>query len=103
MPSRGEPFVNDVRVADGEMCAIPAAKYVALVAATAPEVAGPITATTLWSATYFCASAWAGAGPCSTGVSPVSSCTFNPRPGAIRFTAYFAQEAGRCRGSLHRR
>ena len=85
------PFVSDVRVADGEMCGTPAAKYVWLVAATAPEVAGPITATTFWSATYFCANACAGAGPCSTGVSPVTSCTFSPSPGASRLTAYFAQ------------
>ena len=26
VPSRGVPFVSDVRVADGEMCATPAAK-----------------------------------------------------------------------------
>ena len=57
VPSRGVPFVSDVRVADGEMCGTPAAKYVWLVAATAPDVAGPITATTRWSATYFCANA----------------------------------------------
>ena len=56
-----EPFVSDVRVADGEMCAIPAWKYVALEAATAPEVDGPSTARTLLSATNFCASDCAGA------------------------------------------
>ena len=86
VPSRGVPFVSDVRVADGEMCATPAATSVWLV-----DVAGPITATTFWSATYFWASACAGAGPCSTGVSPVSSWIFNPSPGASRLTAYFAQ------------
>ena len=50
-------------------------------------------ATTLLSATYFCASACAGAGPCSTGVSPSASLTFSPyRLGNVA-TAYFAQLA----------
>ena len=47
------PWVSDVRVADGEMWAIFAWKYVALDAATAPDVDGPSTTRTLLSATYF--------------------------------------------------
>ena len=85
------PLVSDVRVADSEMCAIPAWKYVSLEAATAPEVDGPIIPMTLLSATYFCASACAGAGPCSTGVSPVISWTFSPNVFGSVFIAYLAQ------------
>src|SRR5262249_49348279 len=48
-------------------------------------------ASTLGSPTYFCASVCAGAGPCSTGVSPPTSFTLRPRPGASDLTAYFAQ------------
>ena len=59
-PTSRSPFVRDVRVADGEMCARPAAKSVVLDAATAPDVDGPMTATTFLSATYFCASDGAG-------------------------------------------
>ena len=70
---------------------MPAWKYVLLDAATAPEVDGPITATTCGSATNFCAAAWAGAGPCSTGVSNGTSVTFRPIAGAICLTASFAQ------------
>src|SRR5260221_1204344 len=73
------------------MCASPAAKYVWLDAATAPEVDGPRIPTTLLSATYFCASACAGAGPCSTGVSPRTSWILRPSFGASVLTAYFAQ------------
>src|SRR5438876_10882650 len=54
--SRLDPFVSEVRVAEGEMCARPAAKSVWLVAATAPDVDGPRMATTFLSAPYFCAS-----------------------------------------------
>src|SRR3954453_11718809 len=70
---------------------MPALKYAALDAATAPEVDGPITASTFWSAMNFCATVCAGAGPCSTGVSPTTSVTLNPRFGARVFTAYLAQ------------
>src|SRR5471032_2602175 len=89
--SRVEPFVRSVRVADGETCAIPAWKYVWLEAATAPEVDGPRIATTLLSATNFCASACAGAGPCSTGVSPGTMTTLRPSGLARVWTAYCAQ------------
>src|SRR3954470_16110078 len=75
------------------MCAIFACRYVLLDAATAPEVDGPSTTRTLLSATYFCASDCAGAGPCSTGVSPVTNLTFSPSGLAGVFTAYFAHEA----------
>ena len=78
MASLVAPFVSDVRVADSEMWAMPAAWYVLLDAATAPEVDGPMTATTDLSATYFCASVCAGAGPCSTGVSPVTRLILRP-------------------------
>ena len=61
-----------------------------LEAATAPEVDGPITPTTDLSATYFCASVWAGAGPCSTGVSPGTSLIFSPSFAGSVATAYFA-------------
>src|SRR4051794_10818255 len=40
---------------------------------------------------YFCASVCAGAGPCSTGVSPPTSLTFRCMPGASVLTAYLAQ------------
>jgi len=86
-----ESFVSDVRVADGEMCAIPAWKYVSLDAATWPEAAGPMMATTLLSATYFCASVTVGAGPASNGVSPARSLILRPYFGASVLTAYFAQ------------
>src|SRR3954447_1648341 len=85
------PCVSDVRVADGEMCAIFAWKYVVLDAATAPEVDGPRTTSTLGFATYFCASACAGAGPCSTGVSPRTNFTLRCSFGASSGTASFAQ------------
>src|SRR4051812_29485481 len=39
----------------------------------------------------FCATVWAGAGPCSTGVSPTTRDAFNPSFGARVLTAYFAQ------------
>jgi quercetin dioxygenase-like cupin family protein len=61
--------------------------------ATAPEVAGPRTARTLLSATYFWASDWAGVAPCSTGVSPVTSLTFRWSFFAHCWTASFAQLA----------
>ena len=70
---------------------MPAWPYVALEAATAPEVDGPMIATTLLSATYFCARDCAGAGPCSTGVSPRTSFTFSPSGFARVLTAYLAQ------------
>src|SRR6476646_8748980 len=73
------------------MWAIPAAAYVLLDAATAPEVDGPITATTFLSATNFCAKVCAGAAPCSTGVSPVTRLILRPYFGASVLTAYFAQ------------
>ena len=84
-------MVSDVRVADGEMCAIPAWKYAVLDAATAPEVDGPRTAITFGSPMNFCATDWAGAGPCSTGVSPTTSVARRPILGASVLTAYFAQ------------
>ena len=71
----------------------PPGSTASLEAATAPEVDGPRIATTLLSAMYFCASACAGAGPCSTGVSPRTSLTFSPYCGASVLTAYFAQLA----------
>src|SRR4051812_23552518 len=49
--------------------------------------------TTAGSAAYFCASVCAGAGPCSTGVSPCSSWIFRPNGGARVLTAFFAQES----------
>src|SRR6476619_5758433 len=70
-----------------------AAEYVLVEAATAPDVDGPRIASTLGSPTYFCASVWAGAGPCSTGVSPVTNFTFRCIPGASDLMAYFAQLA----------
>src|SRR5258705_4056102 len=73
------------------MCAIFAEKYVELDAATAPDVDGPSTTSTLLSATYFWARACAGAGPCSTGVSPRTSFTFSPSGFARVLTAYLAQ------------
>src|SRR5437764_11270162 len=72
------------------MCAIFACAYVALEATTAPDVDGPMTASTLLSPTYFWASACAGAAPCSTGVSPSTNLTFSPRGLASVLTAYFA-------------
>src|SRR5262245_8583284 len=75
------------------MWAIPAWKYVLLDAATAPEVDGPMTSTTFGSATNFCAAAWAGAGPCSTGVSNTERLIFRPIAGASCLTASFAQES----------
>src|SRR5437764_5533906 len=72
------------------MCAIFAWKYVELDAATAPDVDGPSSTSTLLSATYFWASACAGAGPCSTGVSPSTNLTFSPSGFARVLTAYFA-------------
>src|SRR3954471_17999919 len=74
------------------MCARPAWKYVLVEATTAPDVDGPSNATTLLSPTYFWASACAGAGPCSTGVSPSTNLTFSPRGFARVLTAYFAHE-----------
>src|SRR5690349_142137 len=91
--SPGVEYVRSVWVADGETDASPAAKNGLAVAPASPEVDGPSTATTLLSAMYFCASASAGAGPSSTGVSPSSSLTFRPYFGASVFTAYFAQVA----------
>src|SRR6188472_3883000 len=84
-------LVSDVRVADSETCTIPAAKYAALDAATPPEVEGPRIAITLGSAMNFCASACAGAPPCSTGVSPVTSEMLKPYFRGSVLTAYFAQ------------
>src|SRR3954470_8379822 len=75
------------------MCAIFAWKYDELDAATAPEVDGPRTTSTLLSAMYFWASDCAGAGPCSTGVSPSTSLTFSPRGFASVLTAYFDHAA----------
>src|SRR3954453_20453834 len=74
------------------MCAIFAEKYVELDAATAPDVDGPSTTRTLLSATYFWARACAGAGPCSTGVSPSTNLTFSPSGFASVLTAYLAHE-----------
>src|SRR5882762_678942 len=71
------------------MCAIFAWKYVVLDAATAPDVDGPSSTRTLLSATYFWARACAGAGPCSTGVSPSTNLTFSPSGFASVLTAYF--------------
>src|SRR3954447_414902 len=85
------PCVRVVRVADSEMCAMPAWKYVLLEAATAPEVEGPMMPTTLGSATNFCAAACAGAGPCSTGVSNGTSVTLSPNVLGSTLIAYFAQ------------
>src|SRR3954464_9485170 len=70
---------------------MPALKYAALDAATAPDVDGPITARTFWSAMNFCATVCAGAGPCSTGVSPTTSVARSPSLGARVFIAYLAQ------------
>src|SRR6478609_10487160 len=72
------------------MCAIFAWKYDELEAATAPDVDGPRTTRTLLSAMYFWARACAGAGPCSTGVSPSTNLTFSPSGFASVLTAYFA-------------
>src|SRR3954465_12956029 len=72
------------------MCAIFAWKYDELDAATAPDVDGPRTTSTLLSAMYFWASACAGAGPCSTGVSPRTNLTFSPSGFASLLTANFA-------------
>src|SRR5262245_53690901 len=69
---------------------MPAWKYVLLDAATEPEV-DTRRPTRCLSATYFWASACAGAGPCSTGVSPARSLILRPSFGASVLTAYFAQ------------
>ena len=80
-------------MADGEIAARPAAKNGFAVAAALPEVDGPRIATTFLSEMYFCASACAGAGPCSTGVSPRTSLTFRPYCFGSVWTAYLAQLA----------
>ena len=49
-----------------------------LAAATAPDVDGPITATTLESEMNFCASDERLAGPFSTGVSPCDELHLEP-------------------------
>src|SRR5262245_23276976 len=82
------PYVSDVRVADGEMWAMPAAASALLADATAPDVAGPITATRRESAIIFCATTRPSPGPFSTGVSPRTSCTFRPSGFASRAIAY---------------
>src|SRR5579864_9387665 len=87
------PWDRSVRVADSETWVSEAASYVGLEAATAPEVDGPRMATTDLSETYFCASATAGAGPCSTGVSPWTSLTLRPCCCGSVATAYCAQES----------
>jgi hypothetical protein len=92
--SRFAPFVSDVRVADGEMCAMPAAASVWLVAATAPDVDGPSTATTFLSETYFCASA--DASEASSCESPASRLILRPYFDASDLTAYFAQLSCSC-------
>src|SRR4051794_1229601 len=74
------------------MCAIFAWKYDVLDAATAPDVDGPSTTRTLLFAMYFCATACAAAGPCSTGVSPRTNLTLRPKPFASVLTAYLAQD-----------
>ncbi len=94
--SPGVPYVRSVCVADGDTSAMPAAKNGFAVAPAFPEVDGPRTATTFLFAMYFCANASAGAGPCSTGVSPRTSLTFSPYCGASVLTAYFAQLACSC-------
>src|SRR5436309_1909029 len=55
-PIRSLPFVSDERVADGEIAASFAAVNVGPAATTPPDVAGPISAMTDESETYFCAS-----------------------------------------------
>ena len=60
-------------------------------AATAPDVLGPITASTDLFAIIFCATVCAIDAPCSTGVSPTTRPTLSPSFGARVFTAYFAQ------------
>ena len=72
------PCVSDVRVADGETCAMPAANSALLAEATAPDVAGPITATRRESAIIFWATTRPSPGPFSTGVSPRTSSTLSP-------------------------
>ena len=67
------------------MCAIPAAKYAELDAATAPDVLGPITASTDLFAIIFCATVCAIDAPCSTGVSPTTRPTLSPSFGASVF------------------
>src|SRR5215475_742706 len=78
-------------VADGEIWVIPALKYVWAEASASPDVDGPMMPTTFGSDAYFCASARAGAAPCSTGVSPWSSWIFRPYCFGRVATAYFAQ------------
>src|SRR5947208_759352 len=75
------------------MCAMPAWAYVALDAATAPEVDGPMIPTTALSATNFCAAACAGAGPCSTGVSNGTSVALSPTVWGSVLIAYFAHDS----------
>src|SRR6185503_12111604 len=87
------PFVSDVRVADGEICAIPAAVSAPLADATPPDVAGPIATSTFGSEMNFCATTSASPGPFSTGVSPCRSCTLSPYFFARVFTAYLDQES----------
>ena len=84
------PFVSDVRVADGEIWAMPAAVSAPLAAATPPEVAGPIVTRTLGSEMNFWATTTASPLPFSTGVSPCRSCTLRPYFFARVFTPYLA-------------
>ena len=85
--------MSDVRVADGEMCAIPAANNALEAEAAAPDVAGPITATSRESAIIFWATTRPSPGPFSTGVSPSTSCTLSPSGLASVETAYRVQES----------
>ena len=82
-----------MRVADGEMCAIPAWKYVVLDAATAPEVDGPITPTTLAVRDELLRGGLGRCGALLDGRVEATSVTFRPSAGAIRLTASFAQDS----------
>ena len=72
------PLVSVVRVAEEEICTMPAELNVLLVAATEPEVEPPITPIMVLLATNFCATVCAADGPCSTGASPGTSRTLRP-------------------------
>ena len=72
-------------------CARSCLKYVVLDAATAPEVDGPSTPSTLLSPTYFCASVCAGAGALFDRRVAEHELDLEPELGASVLTAYFAQ------------
>ena len=93
MASWLSPLVSVVRVADGETWTRPACVNVLLVAATAPDVDGPRTATIFLSDTNFWVTVWATEGPASTGTSPGTSLILRPIVGGSVLTASFAQES----------